>query len=125
MGLRNDMASAADAIISGFGDLILTVEYHVTLPTTSYDVTNDTPINNDYFIECRAAKYKVEVKTNEYFKTDAVNTRFAITGNDMRAFGPLVPKEADYIVSEGIKYEIVDIKDLGLGACYIFTTRAL
>jgi hypothetical protein len=120
MALRDVFADAVTTILDAFDDLIPDVAYHqVTLgvynPTTGEVAKTDTTHN------IRGAVYNEKEETKDWSKPNEDSLRLLIAGDELG----FKPKELqDYVVFNGITYEIRRFDTIPGDVAYILYLRA-
>lgn len=123
MDLKATLAKAVTTAVTAIGTVAATISYH-RVSVTGYDVATDSNTVTDVVISCKGVVYKSKVETQDYKKTDLIQTKVLISGEVFSQAG-FVPDEQDYMVIAGVKYEIKSIMAIPSDAGFIFVVRAV
>jgi hypothetical protein len=123
MGLKDVLNAAVVTVISALDDIPKTVEYHsVTLG--AYNPLTDTQLSTEKIIICKGVVYRGKSENQDYKKTELNMTKVLIAGKVFQDAG-VFPKSEDYLVIEGIRYEIRVEKLIPSDPAFIFEVRAV
>lgn len=123
MGLKGTLFDAVDKAFAALDDLPQTILYYsVTLG--GYNLVTDSISTATTLITCQGVKYKSKVETQDWKKTELDETKIMIAGS-VFANAAIVPKEDDYMLVDGVKYEIKNIRPAPANALYVFVVRAV
>jgi hypothetical protein len=119
MGLKQTLQDAATTIMTALDDLPDTVSYY-SVEVGGYDVNTDEQTRTETLLSLKGLKYKSVEQDADNKKTTLVQTKVLIAG---QAFGATVPKESDYMVIGGVRYEIKQINPAPQNVVFIFIVR--
>jgi len=123
MSLKAILSNAVDKAMAALDDVPLTISYY-SVVTGGYSVATDSINVTETLISCQGIKYKSKVETQDWKKTELDETKILIAGSVFSAAG-ISPKEDDYMLVEGVKYEIKNIRPAPTNALYVFVVRAV
>lgn len=119
MGLTQTLQDAASAIMTALDDLPDTVSYY-SVDVAGYDVATDAQARTETLLTLKGLKYKSVEQDADNKKTTLVQTKVLIAG---QTFGTVVPKESDYMVIKGVRYEIKQINPAPQNVVFVFIVR--
>jgi hypothetical protein len=119
MGLAKTLQNAGTTIVKALGDIAVPISYH-SIVFGTYDPTLDREINTEIVIPLKGILYKSQEKVEDAKKTVLEQTKVLIAG---QAFGLIIPKETDYMMINGVKYEIKNVNSAPVEAVYVFIVR--
>jgi hypothetical protein len=123
MGLKETLSNAVDSALSALGNVPKDVSYYRVV-VGGYNVLTDTNTQTETLITCKGVMYKEKVETQDYKRTDLLQTKVLIAGSVFSTAG-FTPDEQDYLVIDSVRYEIKLITVAPSEACYVFTVRAV
>lgn len=123
MSLKATLANAVDKAMAALDDVPLAISYY-SVTTGGYNVATDSVTRTETLISCQGLRYKSKIETQDWKKTELDETKILIAGSVFSAVA-VVPKEDDYMVVEGTKYEIKNIRPAPTNALYVFVVRAV
>lgn len=123
MGLKETLAGAVTTAIAATGNVAKDISYQRVV-VNGYDVTTDTNVSTVTEIVCKGVVYKEKVETQDWKKTDLIQTKVLIAG-EVFADNAFVPDEQDFMEIDSVRYEIQNIRIIPSEAGYIFTVRAV
>lgn len=123
MGLKETLAGAVVSAVGALGNVAKDVAYH-RITVGGYDVSTDANVVTDATHNVKGVMYKEKVETQDYKRTDLLQTKVLIAGKVFSDLG-FEPDEQDYMVIETVRYEIKLITVAPSEACYVFTVRAV
>jgi hypothetical protein len=123
MGLKEVLSGAVDSAISALGNLPKDVTY-TRVVVGGYDPVADANTQTETAIACKGVMYKEKIETQDYKRTDLLQTKVLIAGSVFTA-NNFEPDEQDYMTIDSVRYEIKLITVAPSEACYVFTVRAV
>jgi hypothetical protein len=124
MALKDTLFTAVNTIMTALEDVPMMISYYSVSPTGSYNVATDSLSKTETLISCQAVKYKSKVETQDWKKTELDETKILIAGS-VFVDAAVTPKEDDYMIVEGVRYEIKNIRPAPTNALYVFVVRAV
>lgn len=119
--LAKVLRDAATKAVDALGTVPKTVSYYAVTVGT-YNVNNDAPAITTKLFTVKGVVYKSKVENNDKKQIELIQTKVLIAG---QAFGTTQPKEDDYMVIDGVKYEILSIFPAPQDAAIVFNVRAV
>lgn len=123
MGLKQVVEDAVVTALNAMGDLAINMEYHA-VTVGAYDNDTDAPSVTETVFTTKCAKVKYKVDTQDWQKTDLVQTKIIASGKAFRDAGVPLPKEDDYMIVEGVRYEVRNFTAPPTDPVYIFLVQA-
>jgi hypothetical protein len=117
--LALDLRNAATTIMTALGDIPDDVFYH-SVTTGAYDVNTDTYLTTEVVLKVKGLLYKSKEKASDDKRTLLERQKVLISG---QALASIVPKESDYIVIKGVKWEVKERDSAPSDAVFIFIVR--
>jgi len=114
------LKTAVKTAVTAIGTIAIDAVYH-SVGITAYDPITDAQTEITLAVPVKAFKYKAREDADDNNATVEQFTRVLISAVDL---GTVVPKESDYIVLEGTRYEIMKFSAMPANAGYIFQVRA-
>ena len=121
MGLKDTIRKAGTDAISAIGDIASDIAYH-SVSLGAYDPVTDAQTITEVVLNVKGLLYKTKAEKQDYKKTELNQDNVLIAGE---ALSTITPKEDDYMVIDGVKREIKNIKEAPQKAVFIFTVRAV
>lgn len=119
MGLAETLLAAGTTAITALGNVALDITY-VSVAAGTYDVDTDSYASTETSLSVKGIKYKSQEQNQDYKKTVLEQTKILIAGE---ALASITPKESDYMIIAGVRYEIKEIKPAPVNAVFVFIVR--
>lgn len=128
MGLKQTLRDAVDAAFAAIGDIALTITY-VKVTVGAYDEDTDQPTltTTNVTIQCVLYNGK-DVDQDSVWRLTSAQSKHTAT-DETRALLPAStlasykPKLSDYLLIDGVKYEIFGILPVPSDPCWILQVR--
>jgi hypothetical protein len=123
MSLTQTIKNAVTSAFTAAGDALDDVRYYA-VGVGTYDVDADAQVRTETLVLCPGLKYEEKIVIEEWKRTEMEQTKVLIEGKHFVA-ASVEPAEQDYMVIDGVKYEIKKIDPTPKKIAYIFTVRAV
>jgi hypothetical protein len=119
MSLALQLQNAATTIITALGDIPDDVLYH-SVSQGTYDITTDSYVTTEKVLKVKGLLYKSKEKADDLKKTILERQKVLISG---QALASITPKESDYLIIKGVKWEVKEKDSSPADAVFILIVR--
>jgi hypothetical protein len=119
MSLALELRNAATTIMTALGDIPDDVFYH-SVNQGAYDVNTDSYNTSEVVLKVKGLLYKSKEKSDDAKKTILERQKVLISG---QALATITPKESDYLIIKGVKWEVKEKDSAPSDAVFILIVR--
>jgi hypothetical protein len=119
MSLALQLQNAATTIMTALGDIPDDVFYH-SISQGAYDVNTDAYITTEVVLKVKGLLYKSKEKSDDANKTVLERQKVLISGQALKT---IIPKESDYLIIKGVKWEVKEKDSSPADAVFILIVR--